>query len=148
MFVLLFSCGGNSEKNESEAPAKKPLSLSTQEGMMEALKECNIEIPEKLKFVEITKSGDEYSALFQADNVDETAKNEFDNWFKTQLETLISAGWRPFEIRKDETMAGILFNEKIMLKPAGIKSRIDKGITFTTAYDADKATYKIYIRTS
>ncbi|NLL99983.1 MAG: hypothetical protein GX220_00815 [Treponema sp.] len=83
MFFLLPSCSKKNEtviaKNESVAQkeeTKTPLSLSTQEGMMEVLKECNIKLPEKLKFIEINKKVSAYTALFQIENVDEVDKKE------------------------------------------------------------------------
>ncbi|MEJ2544253.1 MAG: hypothetical protein P8Y99_09315 [Calditrichaceae bacterium] len=74
LFMMCWSCGGNSKSDSSaEKPKtekKKKLSLKTEEGMMAKLKELDINVPEDLKFVEVSRKSGDYTAKFVANNVD------------------------------------------------------------------------------
>jgi len=150
--ILTWSCGGGStqqeSKDESEKEKGKSFSLSTQDGMMEVLKACEISIPENLKFIEITKESNEYSARFEAENIDETAKNQLDEWFNKQSEELISKGWRKYDVRVNESIVDSIINERILFVPGGKNLPISTGITISSSYDTKDSKYTLYVKPS
>jgi len=150
--ILAWSCGDGStlqvSKDESEKETGKTFLLSTQDGMMEVLKACKITIPGKLRFIEIMKESNEYAAKFEAENIDETAKNQLDEWFNKQSEELISKGWRKYDVRVNESMVGSTLNKRILFVPGGKNLPVSTGITITSSFDPKENKYTLYVKPS
>jgi hypothetical protein len=145
--LLASACGGDSTKKETtkEVKKEKPLSKSTQEGMMKLLDECNIKIHNALEFTEVKHESNNYKIYFIANQVDETKSNELSTWFIGELEKLEGEGWKKKTMVDNEKMMGMLMNEVILLKPSGVKVNTSYGLTFSSTFDKDKETYKVVI---
>jgi uncharacterized protein involved in high-affinity Fe2+ transport len=147
--VLVWSCGGGSDdKKVPKATAEKTTktySLKTQEGMMKKLQELGISIPAELVFVEITKNSSDYTAKFEKGGIDETGKAGLDTWHAGLVSQLTADGWTKRDIRVNETMIGVVYNQSIFMKPKGGGSSLSNALDITTAYDSKKKTYTLYV---
>jgi len=155
VFVLsLWSCGGGSGKEQaSEKPkkeTKKKLSLKTQEGMMAKLDEFGIKVPAPLTFLEISRKSGEYTAKFNAENVDEAARQKLDAWYQEQLEFFKTNGWSEMEMlrRENEVMVGLVHNVYYFKKPRGGGSTLSDIVSLASVYDPKKLEYKLYVSPS
>lgn len=145
--LVASSCGGESPKKEStkEVKKEKPLSLSTKEGMMQLLDQCNIELHDALEFLEVKKKSNNYIISFIAKEVDETKNEELYKWFLGEVEKLQDKGWKKHVNIDNEKMFGSLVNQLILLKPSGVKVRTSYGLSFESSFNIEEQTYKFTV---
>ncbi|MCK4979522.1 MAG: hypothetical protein KAS62_03955 [Candidatus Delongbacteria bacterium] len=150
--IFVWSCGGNSEKDtktKTEKPKQvevKKYSIDTEEGMMKKLQEFKIKIPENLVFVEVAKGyGNKYTVKFKAENIDDAARKQLDEWYAKQIADLIADGWEKAKhgSTENETTMGIVANSHIFYKPKGGKSSLKHALSFTSNYDTEEKSYTI-----
>lgn len=144
---LASSCSGESPKKESTQEVKKdkPLSKTTQEGMMQLLNSCNISLHDALVFKEVVKESNTYKIRFISTNVDEENLASLDEWFTNQVENLVNKGWVKKVLMDNEMMVGSRYTEIILLKPDGLKVNVSYGLTFSSQYDESKKEYKFSV---
>jgi hypothetical protein len=145
--LVASSCGGGSPKKESTKEVKedKPLSLSTKEGMMQLLDQCNIKLHDELEFLEVKKESNNYIISFIANGVDETKNEEMNKWFLGEVEKLENKGWKKHVNVDNEKMLGSIVNHLILLKPSGVKVRTSYGFTFESSFNIEEQTYKFTV---
>lgn len=142
---LLSSCGSSTEKKESKEdskPAKsEKLDLKTQEGVVKTLKTVDINIPAEFNFEKAELDGGYYKSEFVTDSLDEETFTELSTWVPELVEKKVEAGWKKFDVRKDEEFVGSVINESILYAPKG--SEI-KGLTVSSAAEKEKMVIKLY----
>lgn len=150
LFVLFWSCGGGSEeKKTAEKPEKeesKPLSLKTKEGMMQRLQELDINVPDELIFIESSRKSGNYTAIFEAKNVDDVLKKKLEDWYQKIIADKAEIGWKKQAIRENEEMIGSIYNQYILLRPAKSGIGFSGGIDITSVYNPDQKVYKLYVQ--
>ena len=146
--LTLYSCGGGSTQKESETKEvkkEKRLSLSTKEGMMQLLDQCNIKLHDALEFLEVKKKSNSYVISFTANEVDEAKNEEMNKWFLGEVEKLESKGWKKHVNVNNEEMFGSLVNSLILLKPKDVKVRTSYGLLFESSFDKEEQTYRFTV---
>ena len=114
--VFLWSCGGNSGEKQSSNKSKRTkdnTAFSTKDGMMQNLKEFNIDIPNGLDYKQIENAisnrylGDlGYSIVYKIENNDQANQKRLNDWFSEQFKKLISEGWIEVDYRENVEMVG------------------------------------------
>lgn len=149
VFAFAWSCGGSSDTKEEAAvdtskKAEKSYDLKTKDGMLMKIKDFNIEVPEKMAFVEVKKKSSSYAAIFEAKDLDESSIEELQNWYKKEMQELTDEGWKPRPMRENDEMMGLVFNQTIFYK--GIEgTRATDAIDFSTQLNPKENTFKVII---
>jgi len=152
LLISVWSCGDSSnttetkeETKETKEETKQTYDKETKEGMLQLLKECNIDVPGQFEFIEITKKSSSYSAKFVAENSDEATKAELDEWYFKKVEELATSGWKKRVVRDNEEMMGSVLNEIIVYKPDEMELDLNFGFTISTNYEAENSKYTLFI---
>lgn len=149
---LLWSCGGNSNKNEENKDSKvengKEIALDTEDGMMTKLKEFNVILPEGLVFIEITKESGTYKAKFEHVNADEAKVAEYGEWYTKQLESLEAEGWKKRAIRENEVMFGTVYNQNLFYKAKEGESSRQNAIDLSSSFSEEEMKFTVNVSLS
>jgi hypothetical protein len=113
--VLVWSCGGNTEKKQNSdqiSRTKDNSAFSTKEGMTKKLETFNFKLPEGLVYKQIEPAisnryleNTGYSIIYTIENNDES-QEILKDWFTNQFNQLISDGWIKNDYREDVEMMG------------------------------------------
>lgn len=145
LLFLLSACGGATDKKETQEESKpvktKKLDLKTQDGVVKTLKNVGIEIPAEFNFEKAELDGGYYKSEFVTDSLDEETFTKLSTWVPKLVEKKVEAGWKKFDVRKDEEFVGSVINESILYAPKG--SEI-KGLTVSSAAEKEKMVIKLY----
>ena len=114
--VLVWSCGGNTEKKQDSDQSnrtKDNFAFSTKEGMTKNLKSFEFKFPEGLTYKQIKPAisnryleNTGYSIIYTIENNDELSQKILKDWFANQFNQLISDGWIKNDYREDVEMMG------------------------------------------
>jgi hypothetical protein len=139
--ILLCSCGGGKKENKaSQEPvqSKENLALETKEGMMQKLKEFNIEIPEILPFESISQK----TILFSAKNTDDALKKQLDDYYAKICSGLKAAGWNESVDKENQDLGGIVTTTYRYKKPL-VNKNFSEILIVSTQYFENSRNYNL-----
>ncbi len=136
------------EKLEPKRKKVKNMKERRKEGKIvrTQLEKYGLQIPENLIFKETLINAMAFKkSTFIADNVDETMKNELDNWYHKQMDELVVSKWEKIPLQKDKIVSGVLFNSNSFKRAQAGTSNVSDMLSITTIYDP-KGVYIVYIK--
>jgi major membrane immunogen (membrane-anchored lipoprotein) len=119
LLLLIWACGGSDKTEQTE---EKSEALDTQEAMVQALKDLNIEIPAELQFESVRKN----SIDFKAKSTDAALKQKLDEFYTGIRTNMKSKGFEESaNMINNQNLGGIIKTSYRFKRPIVGSNRSD-----------------------